>query len=99
MKGEEIDEKAAILEIDHGFSRAEAEREAVKRIALSTRSDAPDTWDRSEARWLKLVAAIHGKDRTQLAQTALTERLGVADWKSITVGQLEDSIRRLESAE
>jgi hypothetical protein len=95
MKGFEIDEKAAILEIDHGMSRADAQREAVKRIALLTRRDAPDAWDRSEARWLDLVADIHGKERTQLAQTALTDRLGVSDWKSITVGQLEDSIRRL----
>jgi hypothetical protein len=95
MKGEELDEKAAILEIDHGLTRVEADREAVKRFALLTRRDAPATWDHSESVWLKLIADIHGPERTQLAQTALCRRVGAASWADITVGQLEESIRRL----
>ena len=96
-KREEFDERMAICIHDGGLTEHEARRIAIDQMSDATRDELPDQWKRLNSRWHALATETYGREKMQIARKKLKEKHDVDSFTELTVGQIRESIERIEN--
>ena len=94
---EEFDERMAICIHDGGLTEHEARRIAIDQMSDATKDDLPGEWKRLNGRWHGLATEIYGREKMQIARKKLKEKHDVDSFTELTVGQIRESIERINS--